>query len=479
MSYYDTTILADSPVSYWNFADPSGTSAVDSADSNNGTYTAGFTLGGAAPFPGMSGSTAFNGSTGYVTVPDATNLHLTSSGISIEAWIKTSSGVAQMILAKYPAGTFTGFALCINPLGTSSGKPGMFTGATWQVATGSPSLADGYWHHVVGTYAGTAIKIYVDSVLMLSTTVASSLSNTTALTIGRNSAGSDTFFIGSIAAPAVYNSAISAATIAAHTWASVGTLTLGTLTKPTSPVLQSAWSSNMLAAYNLGEGSSTAADLSGNSHTGTLTGGCTWTSGSYGNQITLADNGTTGAYLDLGSLAALSGVNEFTFCCLCALDTYTDSPRGFGDRFLIGTNRAAETYPQSGFYYNSTLKAIHFVARYTNFPDLIAPAPPLNQWVLITGRITAAGEMSIWYDGVKIVSQSLVSYGFATDITPNGDIGDQAAQQTGNNWSGPVAMGLYATRGYLDAEIVALAVDPFVWARAPVSFTGAPLLPAM
>ena len=74
---YDVLVLADSPVSYWPLDEASGTTANDLADSNNGTYTSGFTLGGAGPSSNFGGSTAFNGSTGYVTVPNATNLNIT------------------------------------------------------------------------------------------------------------------------------------------------------------------------------------------------------------------------------------------------------------------------------------------------------------------------------------------------------------------------------------------------------------------
>jgi trimeric autotransporter adhesin len=474
-SYYDTVILADSPVSYWPLADPTGTTAADSGDSNPGTYQGGVTLGGAAPFPGMSGSTAFNGSTGYASVPDASNLHLVAP-LSIEAWFKTTYSGAnyQIICAKYAPTTFHGFGLSV--VGTTQ-TLGMLVGDGWHAI--GPGVNDGYWHHVVAVLSGTTITMYVDGTSRGTASATPSLSNTTALKIGTDpsSAGASSF-LGSLGAPGVYNYALSSTQVANHYWASVGSLSLGTRAKPTAPALQSAWASNLLAAYNLGEGSSTAADLSGNAHTGTLTGGCTWSSGAYGTDLALADNGTTGSYLSLGSFTALSGVAEFTFSCLCQLDTYTDAPRGNLTRFLIGTQRSGTTLSQASLFFSSTPRTIQFNARYNDFPSLVAPAPPLNQWILITGRVTAAGEQSIWYNGVKVASQSLVSYAYASDITPVGSLGDTYSFQTGNNWSGPVAMGLYATRGYLDAEIVALAADPFVWGRVK-SGGGAALMMGM
>jgi hypothetical protein len=240
----------------------------------------------------------------------------------------------------------------------------------------------------------------------------------------------------------------------------------GTTAKPASPVLQSGWS--VLAGYNLGEGSgSTAADLSGNAHTGTLTGSCTWSSGTYGNQLAIADNSTTGSYLALGNLTALSGVTAFTLSALCQLGTYTDSPRAGNLRALIGTSRPGAGASQAVISYNALTRSIHFNARYTDFPDLVVAAPPLSEWHLITGRVTG-NVQSLWYDGTKVAEQAVASYAYASDITPVGAIGDIYGQQSGNNWSGLVAMGLFATAGYSDAQIGYLAGDPFVWDRSLV-----------
>jgi hypothetical protein len=272
------------------------------------------------------------------------------------------------------------------------------------------------------------------------------------------------WFPGSVAAVAIYNAALTSTQINNHWWAALGTLTLGTRTKTTAPILQSAWSP-LLVAYNLGEGSGSATDLSGNGHTGTLTGGCTWSSGSYGNQLSLADNGTTGSYLSIGNLSALSGVTEWTFSALCQLNAYTDAPRGNNIRTLIGTSRVGAAFPQSSISYNSTTQTIRFSIRYNNFTDIIAPAPALNQWILITARVTAAHEASLWYDGIKVAATTNASFQFAGDVTPVGGVGDTYVWQPGNNWSGLISMGLMATRGFTDAEIAALAADPFVWDR--------------
>ena len=136
---------------------------------------------------------------------------------------------------------------------------------------------------------------------------------------------------------------------------------------------------------------------------------------------------------------------------------------------LIGTSRTGATFSQCTIFYHASDQSIHFNARYNNYPDLVAPAPPLNQWILITGRITG-NVQSLWYDGVKVAEQAVASYSYAADgTTRTGALGDMPGLQTGNNWSGPIAMGLMATRGYADAEIAALAADPFVWDRIPSS----------
>ncbi len=354
---YDSVVLADSPVSYWKLNDPTGTTAADTGDSNPGTYTGGFTLGGAAPQPRMSGSTAFNGTTGRVAVTDVVALRLTAP-LSAECWFKTSSGSNQVLVAKYVGGNGYGLAIISNILA-------MYTGDTFHGL--GRVVNDGFWHHGVATLSGTTVTIHVDGVSQGTTTCSPTLGSTVTLQIGSDSGTPGAATInGSLSSPAVYPTALSVTQVRAHYFAALNTYSVGSQAKPIPPVLQPAWVSNLVVGFNLGEGSSTAADTSGNGHTGTLSGSCAWSSGTYGNQLTFSDNGTTGSYLNLvtPALSAFSGVTAITFSALCQLDTLTDSPQGNNIRVLIGTSRGSAGGPQCAIFFHASDNTIHFRARF-------------------------------------------------------------------------------------------------------------------
>src|SRR4029077_18308996 len=86
---YSSTVLADGPVSYWRLGEQSGTTALDiGTGANNGAFTGGYTLGvGGAIVSDINTAGAFNGSTGYVSVPDKANLDLTGD-MTLGMWAK-------------------------------------------------------------------------------------------------------------------------------------------------------------------------------------------------------------------------------------------------------------------------------------------------------------------------------------------------------------------------------------------------------
>jgi hypothetical protein len=82
------------------------------------------------------------------------------------------------------------------------------------------TLAPNTTHHVVGTYDGTAVRIYVDGVQVgtASFTVAVSWAGTRDLRLGRPvSSSSPTLFLqGTLDEAALYTQALPAATVLAH-----------------------------------------------------------------------------------------------------------------------------------------------------------------------------------------------------------------------------------------------------------------------
>jgi beta-galactosidase len=148
-------------VAYWpldgNYSDASG-------NGHNASAT-----GGTLSFvnPGHSGqSVDFDGASG-LNCADSSGINLTS-GATISAWIKSSNEtdswacvVAKGVTAWRLIRNEVGSTICFhfNPAG----------GGTEFQANGSTPVLDGRWHHLMGVYDGSQIRLYVDGQLDAST----------------------------------------------------------------------------------------------------------------------------------------------------------------------------------------------------------------------------------------------------------------------------------------------------------------------
>lgn len=154
------------PMTKWNLNEGSGCAAGDLYGGNNGL------LGNNCPTVSPSwllgkigNALSFNGSSNNITVNNSANLNFTTS-MSVSAWIKwninPSTGLA--------------YATIVNKNGDSqyrlqhNATNSKFefgiktnTGSTYVTSLISPVV--GTWYHLVGTWDGNQIKLYVDSVL--------------------------------------------------------------------------------------------------------------------------------------------------------------------------------------------------------------------------------------------------------------------------------------------------------------------------
>jgi hypothetical protein len=217
---YALAILADHPVGYWRLGEASGLIARDASGNGfDGAYQGGVTLGrpGALANDGDT-AVSLDGTTGFVRIPNSPRLDSLTVA-SAEGWVRggTSNG-DQEIWSAWDGGA-TGYQLIYN-----NGTAGVWSGNG--IVNAPTAITDTNWHHVAGVWDTTTGRLYVDGVL--SATGAIQFTTTTldnqigTQCQGANSTTCNDYRTGDIDEVAVYDYALSAATIATHYHAGLG-----------------------------------------------------------------------------------------------------------------------------------------------------------------------------------------------------------------------------------------------------------------
>ena len=119
--------------------------------------------------------------TEYVEIGDVAPLNITGSAITLSAWVKIASTTAEKkVIAKWSdsAGAFS-YLLSVG--GTGNNKVLMAVATPGQTTSvGTTSMSVGTWHHLVGTYDGTTMRVYLDGVEDDTTAKTGNISSTTA-----------------------------------------------------------------------------------------------------------------------------------------------------------------------------------------------------------------------------------------------------------------------------------------------------------
>jgi hypothetical protein len=203
---------------HWSFDEGSGTSAGDSSgNGNTGTLT---NMDNTNWVDGIYGTALqFNGIDEWVNVPNSASLNITSSNITLSAWVKSIGGQGNDtgIVVKDDAGKYNYM------LSWQTGNRFSFrtntsccSGAKYQVIGQPGSLYDERWYHVAGVYNGSEHRAFVNGALIetLGQTGTIDDSSLVDLVIGRRRIGDNRFFSGVIDDVRVYNRALSDAEVA-------------------------------------------------------------------------------------------------------------------------------------------------------------------------------------------------------------------------------------------------------------------------
>lgn len=199
----------------WHLANGTTLSASDStANGNNGTITGATATGGE-----IDGAAKLSGSGQYIDVGDRPSLQITGDNATVEAWINTSeaspSQYERLIVKEIPgnASPYITYGMFRNA-GNTTLNWCKSSGGTLACATTS-SLPLNSWTHVVGTYDGSSLKVYVNGALNDTVAVTGNISPTTQdLVIGGDTADNAEYFNGDVDEVRISNSVRSADWIA-------------------------------------------------------------------------------------------------------------------------------------------------------------------------------------------------------------------------------------------------------------------------
>ena len=214
LSSIEREILKDSPFAWWRLDDPLGSTTVSdySVNNNAATVNGGIAFGQWPTFPTLPDhySAKFDGTTGYILTPYKWG----DSVFSIEAWINGNgnnwpSSHAVIIGSDYPTSY-------ISILNSAPYVNLNINNAAAIVQSQFPLLNTG-WNHLVATYDGSSLKLYVNSSLVGATSTSGSSIGGSSVVLG--ALGNTTpslFFPGLMSNVAIYKTALSEYRISSH-----------------------------------------------------------------------------------------------------------------------------------------------------------------------------------------------------------------------------------------------------------------------
>jgi serine protease AprX len=216
---YRAAVLGDGPLGYWRLGEAGGTTAADaSGNGRSGAYTGGFTLGATdALSADPDGAAAFDGVSGVVTVPGIGD-GAVASGFTLEAWVRaegrqTDRGIAGKWGYHWSTGG-GGILLWLDVAG-NYGLAVTSDHANYLSTTVAPT--PGKWEHVVGTWDGATLSLYLNGTLLASRPFAGNPgSHSAEFQLGGYGVNAARYLNGALDEVALYGRALSAPEVQEH-----------------------------------------------------------------------------------------------------------------------------------------------------------------------------------------------------------------------------------------------------------------------
>lgn len=243
---YESHVLGNSPVAYWPLGESSG-DFTDLANSNTATANGTITYGNTGPiYSDSTTAISLDGSSAYAEASDSTSLDSPTSDITLEGWVDPTSGQfgngnwRMLVMKASPtfSNPYMQYALGLND---ASGNPnsvllGLAIGGNFTtLAANNAGWSYGQWNHIVGTYDGSSMRIYVNGQQVAYQAEAGSIatySTPTDLGAYPNYAHDSSVLLeGGLAQVAIYSSALTASQVDsdyAYAYAAEGGASSGT-----------------------------------------------------------------------------------------------------------------------------------------------------------------------------------------------------------------------------------------------------------
>lgn len=229
-SYHDTVLGTANLVAYWKLAETTGSTIADYGPNHYDlTISSVAAMGVASIVPNdTSPCMDFNGTSNYAYLPGTAPANLQAgSAITVEFFVQNDTFGNRCPVGLFGSSTAKGYWFNM----TSNPNFWISTDGSAQVSAASPSaMIAGTTYHIVGTYDGENVAIYVNGALANSNPAPSgaifNVSTANAFTIGRLGALASDFMDGRVDEVSIYKRVLTAGEISAHYQAAIAPITI-------------------------------------------------------------------------------------------------------------------------------------------------------------------------------------------------------------------------------------------------------------